>query len=91
MALGIMTAILLWPILAAGPIYLLGKRFGDDIAKSLTLGITILEVILSGLLLFQYWGATPDSSGFKLLETVPWIPNVGITYILGVDGLSLPC
>ncbi len=37
------------------------------------------------------WAAyDPDTSGLAFEEQVPWIPGIGSSYHLGVDGLSLP-
>ncbi|MFX1254467.1 MAG: NuoM family protein [Promethearchaeota archaeon] len=89
MSFGLLSVIFLLPIVASGPIYLIGKRFGDAVAKFLTLLVSIIEVLLSGIILLLFWNATPDN-GFRLLEMVEWVPTIGITYILGVDGVSLP-
>jgi NADH-quinone oxidoreductase subunit M len=32
---------------------------------------------------------TPLSGGYALVERMPWLPDLGISYSLGVDGLSL--
>ncbi len=31
----------------------------------------------------------PADPGFQLVETVPWLPTIGIAYRLGIDGISL--
>lgn len=30
------------------------------------------------------------AGGFQLVESVPWIPSIGVSYTLGVDGISVP-
>ena len=35
-------------------------------------------------------GFSPASPGMQLEEKAPWIPQFGVNYTLGVDGLSLP-
>ncbi|MHA2297746.1 MAG: complex I subunit 4 family protein [Candidatus Hodarchaeales archaeon] len=84
----LLTVILLLPILASGLIFILGRWLGDNFAKYLTLAISVIEVILSGILLLRYW--TEDAlNGFKLLESLEWFPDIGVTYMVGVDGVSL--
>lgn len=34
-------------------------------------------------------GFDPRQTGFQFVETTPWIPDLGIAYRLGVDGLSV--
>src|SRR5215217_5030564 len=47
-----------------------------------------ISLALSLLIFFGY----DYTSGQKLqfVEEVPWLPQIGINYILGVDGISLP-
>ncbi|MBI4211827.1 MAG: NADH-quinone oxidoreductase subunit M [Deltaproteobacteria bacterium] len=44
----------------------------------LILGVTMLA-----------WRAMSWNAGFELQEVIPWIPSVGITYKLGVDGTAM--
>jgi len=41
-----------------------------------------------GVLLFSRF--EPTRTGFQLVDYVPWIPEFGIHYYVGVDGISLP-
>jgi NADH-quinone oxidoreductase subunit M len=41
-------------------------------------------------LVLLVWARLGSGSGFSLEERVPWIPGAGISYHVGVDGLSLP-
>ena len=51
-------------------------------------GFAFISLVLSLLVFFGY----DYSSGQKLqfVEQLPWLPQIGINYILGVDGISLP-
>jgi NADH-quinone oxidoreductase subunit M len=40
--------------------------------------------------IIAYLSYRPDTAGFQLVEEIPWFPNLGVSYILGVDGVSLP-
>lgn len=49
--------------------------------------------IASAILLVTLWLGTQfdlTNPGFQFQEYLPWIPQIGLTYKLGVDGLSFP-
>jgi len=50
------------------------------------LGIALADLVAALLVLPQY---NPDATGFLLAERSPWLPDAGVNYALGVDGLSL--
>jgi NADH-quinone oxidoreductase subunit M len=47
--------------------------------------------LLSLLLAVVVWlGYNPAAGGFQFVERLPWVPQLGISYQLGVDGISIP-
>jgi len=44
-------------------------------------------LVLGLILLFQF---NPQAAGIQFLEDHSWIPQIGVHYTLGVDGISLP-
>jgi NADH-quinone oxidoreductase subunit M len=46
-----------------------------------------ISLVLSLLVFFAY---DPVQGGFQFIERLPWVPQLGISYHLGVDGISLP-
>src|SRR5689334_14707416 len=55
-------------------------------AKRTALVITTLEFVLSvGL----WWALDPGSGRLQLISDAPWIPGWGISYRVGLDGISL--
>ena len=56
--------------------------------------IKIVTAIATGiqfLLTLLLWSKFDlANGGFQFMERAEWIPSFNITYILGVDGLSLP-
>jgi NADH-quinone oxidoreductase subunit M len=56
------------------------------VVKFFALGASILHFFLS-LLLFKEFDST--SAGLQFVEKHDWIPQMGITYFLGLDGISL--
>ncbi|MBJ79777.1 MAG: hypothetical protein CMH60_00505 [Myxococcales bacterium] len=55
-------------------------------ARGFTLGLSLVEFLIS-LLVWQRF--VPSNTGMQLVEKVEWIPTLGISYSLGIDGLTL--
>ena len=79
---------LIWlPILAACAVLVLG----NDERPQLIRGITMAAILTSLLLcipLYTHFDFT--TSAMQFTETLPWLPSFGISYRLGVDGISMP-
>ena len=65
---------------------LLWLQTDTDLLKKSALGITVLELIFSVLLLLRF---VPDSAAMQFSERLEWIPALGISYHLAVDGISI--
>jgi len=59
---------------------------GDNTKKQITLIITLVTFVVS-LLLWINWDNS--NGGMQFMENLPWFPQIGINYIMGVDGISL--
>lgn len=55
-------------------------------ARSWSFLVTALVFVLSILMFNEFVAAQP---GYQFVETAPWIPGFGITYTIGVDGISV--
>ncbi len=49
---------------------------------------SFISLALTLLVYLAYDYRSPEK--FQFLEEIPWLPELGINYILGVDGISLP-
>lgn len=78
--------IIFTPMIFAG-LALLTPSFMENKLRSLTLIQTIVSAILGLILYFQFDGA---SSGVQMVHFMPWLPEWGINYRVGIDGISLP-
>ena len=58
----------------------------NDAIRKFTLLVTIADFLLSLSVVARFDVAT---AGMQLVERAPWIPQYGISYIVGVDGISL--
>lgn len=50
-------------------------------------GFSFVSLILSLLVFFAY---DQTRGGFQFTENLPWMPQLGMSYLIGVDGISLP-
>ena len=78
----ILHALVLLPLAGVVPILLSDERS----AKRLALIVTTLELLLS---LGLWWAFDPNEAGMQLVSSAPWIPRWGISYRVGIDGISL--
>jgi len=78
---------LIWmPVIGIGIIAFI-PRDKNDLIKIIAAVTTGLQFLLT-LVLWQNYDA--GNGGMQFMERASWIPSFNITYILGVDGLSLP-
>jgi NADH-quinone oxidoreductase subunit M len=72
---------------AAAALLLLLPRERLTLLRGLALGATAADFLLS---LQLYAGFDAAVAGLQFVEERAWIPRLGIQYLLGVDGISLP-
>lgn len=94
MTFPILSIMLFVPLIGAIFVYLLGKNPKN--ARWLAVIISLVPLILSIILVMNFLGVgtgielASDSSGTYIgFEQASWIPQFNISYILGVDGLSI--
>jgi NADH-quinone oxidoreductase subunit M len=78
----ILHLLIVLPLLGVVPV-LLGP---EPSAKWTALIVTSLELVLS---LGLWWALDPSRATLQLVSNTPWIPNWGIAYRVGIDGISL--
>lgn len=94
----VLMALTLWPIVAALGVRLAGRdasreeldgeapNDGLD-ARVLTVAALAIEAVL-GVVLWMVYDAA--ASGYQLRVDLPWLADLGASFSLGVDGLSMP-
>ncbi len=81
-------SVLIWlPILGAVPVALLGSKNRANLARTLTL---IISLVCFGLCLPLYLGFNPNTAEMQFVNHLSWVPALKINYDLGVDGISMP-
>jgi NADH-quinone oxidoreductase subunit M len=94
----VLPAMLLWPIVAAVLVRVLGRDVARDEsgveapsggpdARVLTLAALAVEAVLA----LALWGVyDAGATGWQARVDFPWLTDLGATFSVGVDGLSLP-
>ncbi len=58
----------------------------EDLVKNAALGIAVFELVLAVVVLLRF---LPGSAAMQFSEHAAWVPALGISYHLGVDGISV--
>jgi NADH-quinone oxidoreductase subunit M len=78
----IIPTLLLLPIAGVLPVLLAPAH----LAKRLALVVSTLELVLS---LGLWWAFDASSGAMQFAASMPWLPEWGISYRVGIDGISL--
>jgi NADH-quinone oxidoreductase subunit M len=84
-SLPLLTLMMVVPLVGALVIALLPSG-SAALAKPIALGSSLVTLVLS-LVAWAQWDA--DGAQFQLTEVHSWIPQFGVSYALGVDGIAL--
>jgi NAD(P)H-quinone oxidoreductase subunit 4 len=83
-----MLSTLIWlPILGAAIVGVLPRNFAGTRIRSSAIAIATVILLVTLWLGFMFDITNP---GMQFQEYLPWIPQIGLTYKLGIDGLSFP-
>ncbi|MFM1847636.1 MAG: hypothetical protein RL417_1110 [Pseudomonadota bacterium] len=87
----LLSSIVFLPLLGAALLYLLPmfREKGDPTglrARTAALTVTLVTFVVSLVMLGRFNSA---DAGYQLVEMTPWIPSFGVSYFLGVDGISI--
>ena len=82
----ILSALIALPFLGAILLLFLAER-QEALIRRVALSISCLDFLLSLIVYVRFDPAVP---GMQFLERAPWIKAIGSSYLLGVDGISLP-
>jgi len=73
------------PLVGAFAILMLRGK-SEHLAQRIGLGVSLVVLILAAIAGFSFNGASSD---FQFVEKFVWLPALGLTYHLGVDGISI--
>ena len=84
--LPLLTLLMVVPLVGSAVIWLLPSA-SSRLAKPIAFGVSLLTLLLA----LVAWGQFDNGSSdrYQLTETHSWIPQFGVSYALGVDGIAL--
>lgn len=85
MSFPLLLAILVTPLVGAVIVMCLPAH-RPEIAKALGYAFSVATAALTLYLLYRF---KAGDGGFQFVEDRPWVPGLGMRFILGVDGISL--
>jgi len=85
MTLPLLTSLVVLPLIGAVLALALGRN-RDALVRQFALGISLLVFAASVVLWLRF---DPTSADYQFVERYTWLPDFGISYHVGVDGISL--
>src|SRR5438132_13134475 len=79
----VLSCLLFLPLVGAAVLWLFDD---EDLVRTSALTIALVELALSVFVLLRF---IPESAAMQFSEHVPWIPALGVSYHLAVDGISV--
>jgi len=80
-------SVLIFLPLITGIVLLFLPAERKTLIKSISLGSASLILLLSAIVFFSYNVA---AGGYQFIERAAWVPALGISYYVGLDGISVP-
>ena len=87
----VLPALLIIPVAGAIPLLAMGQRIehresSSNSARQIAFGTLLLEFFVSiGL----WWSFDPATTAWQAAVDIPWIPQWGVRFTLGIDGIAL--
>ncbi len=81
----LLTFLIFFPLASALFIFVLPKSLESKVPL-FALGLSLIEFIVSLLTLRSF---DASSHLLQLVQRIPWIPSLGISFFIGIDGISL--
>jgi NADH-quinone oxidoreductase subunit M len=85
MPLPSLTLLVLLPLAGSVLVLALGRE-RDALVRQVALAVSIVTFLLS---LIVWWKFDPSSADYQFVERHTWLPDFGISYHVGIDGISL--
>lgn len=83
---GLLSTLVFLPIVGALAVFLI-SRVSEKAAKVLALMITGATLVLALIVYVDY---RQGQAGFQMMENLRWAESFGLTFTVGIDGISLP-
>ena len=83
----LLSAVVFLPFTAALALLATGRRLPAGVWRTVGAAASLGAFAVSLALWFGY---DPVDGGYQFVERVPWLPEFGVSYFVGIDGISLP-
>lgn len=83
--MSLLSSIIFLPLLGSIIVLFIPKR-NEDVIRGFSL---VLSTIVFAISLGLWFGFDKSTSNFQFIEKFDWIPNLGISYFIGIDGFSV--
>lgn len=83
---GLLSAAIFVPLVGAVAL-LVAPRRAEHLARPAALAVAVLPL---GIMVVAWRRFDFATVGFQLVDSLPWIPTLGVGYRVGLDGISLP-
>lgn len=87
----ILSLLIFIPLLGVGVLYALPSCHPGTVGSATSLRlVAFVFTVLAFVLSLLAWGSLDvENPSFQLVELIPWIESYGVSYSLGVDGISI--
>ncbi|TMK89704.1 MAG: NADH-quinone oxidoreductase subunit M [Actinobacteria bacterium] len=85
----LLTFAILFPLVGATLIAVVGRRIDDRDTRILALLTTLATFGVSLLVLRDFQIGTAGYQGYQMVDRASWVRSLGLQYLVGVDGISL--
>ena len=86
----LLTTIVFLPLLGALLVLIAGGRGDRPEREGMVRNVALIASLVAfAATLYLWWRFNPAEAGFQFVENRAWLPQFGISYHLGVDGISL--
>ena len=82
----LLTIVTFLPLVGLVVIMVGGKELKDDAARWITLVVALATFVVSLVVLGRFEQGDP---GFQMVEQATWVKDVGLQYLVGIDGISI--
>ena len=82
----LLTIVTFLPLVGLVVIMVGGKELKDDAARWITLVVALATFVVSLVVLGRFDQGDP---GFQMVEHATWVKDVGLQYLVGIDGISI--
>jgi NADH-quinone oxidoreductase subunit M len=86
MSAHLLSLTVLMPLAGLALLLIGGRTLPDGASRWIALAATLATFVASLAVLGRFDGGTP---GFQMLEQLRWVPQANLSYLVGVDGISL--